>query len=67
MINFFLLPSPKLIGLFALNLGACLRPHQIPLILEITQQRKGNLYPNTPLKSTCAFIEFVKFEAKIDN
>jgi len=33
---------------------------QKPLIAKLT-------YPNTPLKSTCASIEFDKFKAKIDN
>jgi len=28
---------------------------------------KRNIYPNTPLKSTCAYIEFDKFKVKIDN
>ena len=29
--------------------------------------REKNRYPNTPLKSTCAYIELDKFKAKIGN
>jgi len=35
--------------------------------METLKRYGGFSYPNTPLKSTCAYTEFDKFKAKLDN